>query len=211
MVGASSSCGCTGSPTHGPRPASMREGRAAIRKGHLELVGPAIEVAHRPKAKVQEVTLSRVAVESPRVALGAKFSKSATGGFALEAGPTRWTCWPCEAVGQGLAPAVDWLVTSVDSAARDGHRQIQHPSRGIGGSVRPSGTARHRHGDRRGFIPSRHLQQQGAPQGAPGECPGRSRARGCARSACSSAVREVHHARWQLRDGLEPRCSADPG
>jgi hypothetical protein len=77
-------------------------------KAHAELVGPAIEVVAQTKGSAAEVTVRRVAVDSPRIALTAKFAKSDTG-YVVEAESSAIDLPALQAAGDGLAPAVDFL------------------------------------------------------------------------------------------------------
>ncbi|MFN0039374.1 MAG: AsmA-like C-terminal domain-containing protein [Burkholderiales bacterium] len=80
------------------------------KEGHLDLVGPAIEVAAQTKGESAEVTVRQVAIESPRIALNARFVKKEAGGYALESETSEVDLLALQSVGEALAPAVDWLV-----------------------------------------------------------------------------------------------------
>ena len=80
-----------------------------IGKGHLELVGPVIEVAAQTKGASVEVTLRRVAFDSPQIAASARFTMSENGGFAVEAESSNVDLPTLQATADGLAPAVDFL------------------------------------------------------------------------------------------------------
>ena len=75
-------------------------------KAHLDLVGPAIDVAARTKGESAEVTVRRAAVESPRIALSARFVKKEAGGYALESETSAVDLLALQSLGQALAPAV---------------------------------------------------------------------------------------------------------
>ena len=78
-------------------------------KAHLDFVGAAIEAAAQTQGESAEVTLRKLALDSPMVALSAKFVKSETG-YALESETSNVNLLDLQAVGRALAPEVDWLV-----------------------------------------------------------------------------------------------------
>jgi len=77
--------------------------------GHLELVGPAIEVAAQTKGADVELTLRRLTVESPRLAVRATLSKTEAAGYVLESETSGVELSDLQAVANGLAPVVPWL------------------------------------------------------------------------------------------------------
>ena len=87
-------------------------------KARLDLVGPVIGVSAQTKGESAEVTLRRAAIDSPRIALTAKFVKNEAGGYALEGETSEVDLLALQSVGQALAPAVDWLVDFPVSISR---------------------------------------------------------------------------------------------
>ena len=87
-------------------------------KAHLDLVGPVIGVSAQTKGESAEVTLRRAAIDSPRIALTAKFAKNEAGGYALEGETNEVDLLALQAVGQAFSPEVDWLVNFPVSIAR---------------------------------------------------------------------------------------------
>jgi len=78
-------------------------------KGHLEFLAPAIELAAQTKGANAELTLRRLAVESPRLAVRATLSKTEPGGYVLESETNGVELSDLQAVANGLAPVVPWL------------------------------------------------------------------------------------------------------
>ncbi|HTS53771.1 MAG TPA: AsmA-like C-terminal region-containing protein, partial [Burkholderiales bacterium] len=78
-------------------------------KGHLDLAGPVIELTARTKGASAEVMLSRLAVDSPRIAATARATASEADGFALEAEASDLDLPSVQAAADGLAPEVDFL------------------------------------------------------------------------------------------------------
>jgi len=78
-------------------------------KGHLELAGPAIDAVAQTKGGTAEVSLRRLAIDSPRIAVRARFARSEAGAYAVESETTDIDLPTLQAAADGLAPAVDFL------------------------------------------------------------------------------------------------------
>ena len=91
--------------------ASISAPRVALQfgRGHLELVSPVIDAVAQIKSGTAEVSLRRVAVDSPRIALSARFARSEAGVYMLESETSDIDLPTLQAAANGLAPAVDFL------------------------------------------------------------------------------------------------------